>query len=549
MSDKEKIILPPKYYLDYFKEVLAFIEKHSGHLLDIDDHQFYEIFHSLSEDAQCTIIRMANRKGEYFRMDKFEYPEISHQAEAFVELAEAGFSTMDINNDPIIFNQFTKAELDKAFPDKDFRHKYKEEVVLTLVETSTSEDYHHLLSKYQLVKILIQDHIEFLKLLYFGNTDSMMTEFVIRDVGNIQLENLENHQFSSWFSSRSEALAVFELSKWNTAIKLAFDNYLPEEILQFLAPVNWSSLLQYPAAQKIGNKLMMRIGEYYEKMGFLESAISFFEWAKKHPARERRIRIMDKIGRKEDALDLAAFVTEQPYNAKELTFACDYIAKKGDRILKSTTTKIKSSPSISLVPNPTQKVEAQALAYFAKKGFDGIHSENFIWRNLFGLTFWHELFDNINGTFHHPLQRMPSDLYSEAFYLERKIQLEQRISTFRTRKQYLKHIEKIIKEKSGITNPFIYWHEQMMDYIGLIVERLPFAGLKKIMLEIAKNVKDNSTGFPDLFIWNETEYFFYEIKSPNDHLSAQQLFWINFLEKQKVNAQILRLIYLDSEES
>jgi hypothetical protein len=88
----------------------------------------------------------------------------------------------------------------------------------------------------------------------------------------------------------------------------------------------------------------------------------------------------------------------------------------------------------------------------------------------------------------------------------------------------------------------------MLDVLTLIIERLPLASLKKTMLEIAKNVKDNSTGFPDLFIWNEDEYFFYEIKSPNDHLSAQQLYWINFLQRHSIKADILRLIYLDPKK-
>ncbi len=548
MSQKEKIILPQKYYLDYFKEVLAFIEQHSSHLLDFDDNQFYEIFHELSEDAQCTIIRMANRKGEYFRVDKFFYPEIENQGAALDELMEVRFITLEIENDPIIWHYFTKSELNKLFPEKGFKNKYKEEVLIELAETSTQEEYNVLLSKFSLSKILIQDHIEFLKLLYFGNTYTMMTEFVIRDVGNIQLENFDNHQFTSWFSSRNEALAVFEISKWNSAIKLAFQHYLPEEILQFLAPINWSNLLQYPASQQSGDKLMMSIAEYFEKSGLLEDALSFFVLAKKHPARERRVRILAKLEWHDDALALADVILDKPYNAKELIFAQDFIAKKGARILKSTTTKIKESPAIEIIPNPLKKVESQALEYFDKLGYEGIHSENFIWRNLFALTFWNELFGNVSGSFHHPLQRVPSDLYSEAFYLERKEQLEERINKIKSRKQYINAIKKIAKEKSGINNPLIYWHENMLDVLTLIIERLPLASLKKTMLEIAKNVKDNSTGFPDLFIWNEDEYFFYEIKSPNDHLSAQQLYWINFLQRHSIKADILRLIYLEPKK-
>jgi hypothetical protein len=58
---------------------------------------------------------------------------------------------------------------------------------------------------------------------------------------------------------------------------------------------------------------------------------------------------------------------------------------------------------------------------------------------------------------------------------------------------------------------------------------------------MSKNLKDNSTGFPDLFVWKDKTYHLYEIKSPNDHLSSQQLFWLNFMQSLGIHAKIIRV--------
>ena len=60
---------------------------------------------------------------------------------------------------------------------------------------------------------------------------------------------------------------------------------------------------------------------------------------------------------------------------------------------------------------------------------------------------------------------------------------------------------------------------------------------------MSKNLKDNSTGFPDLFIWKGNTYHLYEIKSTNDHLSSQQLFWLNFMQSLGIKAKIIRVNY------
>ena len=76
-----------------------------------------------------------------------------------------------------------------------------------------------------------------------------------------------------------------------------------------------------------------------------------------------------------------------------------------------------------------------------------------------------------------------------------------------------------------------------------MIELLPFKALKDVLLEMAKNPKENSTGFPDIFVWKNKDYHFHEVKSPNDHLSSKQLFWLDFMQERKIKTEILKISY------
>lgn len=544
MPSPEKVILPPKYYLEYFKYLIDFIRDGSAHCLSDSDMEFIENLNGLSENAQCLMVRMINRKGDYFRLDKISYAEISNIPIAADELASAGFISFDPPNDPLIFRLFTKTELHHLFPEKEFKKKYKEEILVQLSEECTSHEYAILTDRYTILHFLYQEQIEYLKLLFFGHCHGMMTEFVIRDVGHIKLESREEYTFTPWFESRAEAVAVFQLSGWSKVLRQAMEVMLPEEVLELVREVNWSDYLGYSKTRKPGDKLMLRLGEYLEKSGFLKEAMEYYSLAKKHPARERRIRILESLARIDEAKELAQIALDHPFNASEKIFLQDYLAKESKRNYRSTTARIKESPEITIPRIAGMRVEDLALDHFNDKGFQGLHSENYIWRSIFGLLFWEELFDHTQATFHHPLQRMPSDLYNDSFYETRKSFLVSKVASFRSRKALSDYILKTHDAKSGINNPLVGWHPSLPGALEACISHLPVNGLKRVMLEIAKNVKDNCTGFPDLFIWNDTEYFFYEVKSPNDHLSAQQLFWMDFFSENNIRADILRVRYL-----
>ncbi len=535
MRSKEPIILPEKYYLDYFNYLIDFVQRHYEHVLDAPEYLFIQHFERLSEDAKCLYLRFSNRKGDYFRFDKIKYQEITDASSAKVELHSEGFIDINQSLDPIQFRLFTKVELVGLF---DFLEKNQAKE--HLLQELTEQDVPVLFDQEEIVEVKKNQEVEFLKLLFFGNRYNQMTEFVIRDIGNVKLRALDESKFKPWFESRDDALGVMHISQLKRMVREIIQAELMLE--EFLDEMPWNEWLKLPKSSQAASKLILEIGLHFERHDKPEEALKLYQRIEKPPANERRIRILEKLGRNEEAIQQAQQLIASPTNAAELTFASDYLSKTGIRISRSMTKRLQSAPSIELSKN-SARVEKLVLTHFENLGWKGVHSENFLWRSLFGLLFWEELFSEEFGTFHHPLQRQPSDLNGDSFFTARKEMLEQRVNAIKSKKGLIQYLEKIYHENYGISNHFVFWHEELMSTIETMIHYLPLKGLKKVLVKIAQQTKENSTGFPDLFLWNESDYHFYEVKSPNDHLSAQQLFWLEYLTSSGIKADILRVKY------
>ncbi|MEQ6165753.1 VRR-NUC domain-containing protein [Ekhidna sp. MALMAid0563] len=537
MSKNDPIILPEKYYLDYFNYVLEFVERQYDHILDKPEYLFYQEFRDLSEQAQCLYLRFSNRQGNYFRINKIAYAEIPDVHDAKEELLYQGFIQVNESNDPDQFRLFTRQELISLY---EFLHptQKKSEILLELTET----DIPIIHEKEEVAEVLKNEEVDFIKMLFFGHRGGRMTDFVIRDVGNVKIEKLDETKFSPWFESREEALAVMHLSQLKKMIYEIQEADLPLE--DYLEEMPWNTWLSYPRSAKTAEKLLLKIAYYFEQIMKPDLALSYYSYTDRPPARERKVRLLDRLDQKEEAMQMAKQMLENPANASELTFATDFLNRKGIRIDRSMTKRLKDAPSIE-IPRPESTVEKAVLTYFEEKGWDGLHAENFLWRGLFGLTFWNVIFDESHGSFHHPLQRQPSDLNDSIFFESREPLLTNQLNRFRTRKQLIQHIDTLHEEKNGIANRFVTWHESLLPSLEVMIQKLPLKSLKKVLLEMSKNMKENSAGFPDLFLWNEDDYQFYEVKSPNDQLSAQQLFWLDFMASAKIKVDVLRVNYLD----
>lgn len=543
MGGQEKIILPEKYYLDYFRYLLDFLKENYVEVLDEADHAFINSFEGLSEDAQCLFLRFSNRRGEFFRLSKLDYPEITSISKAIDELSKKRFIALDFEPDPSVVNLFTKKEiLEVVNEPKPLRPLHKHELVIACYEQYNL--YDQVIQSDRVVQVVRQDEFEYLKMLFFGHYRAEMTEFVIRDVGNIKLENLDDEKFSPWFKSGEEAKALFLVSKIRREVRRNLEVFEASELYPFVDSMDWDSILGFSQSKKIGDKLLLEMAQELEREKEPNKALTLYQKTIKHPSRERQIRILHQLERLDEADAIAQEVLRNPVNAKERIFAKDFLNRPKVRINRSTSERVKQGMEITIAVHEGYRVEQACLVHFQEQGFEGVHTENFLWRTLFGLFFWEELFNQDHDSFHHPLQRMTDDVFDEAFYLKREATLESKLKKFKDKKKFYKKVEQTYTEKQGIANPMVFWADEVLLLINSLINYVSVKQLGQVLLMMARNLKDNTTGFPDLFIWRDDEYHFYEIKSPNDHLSSQQLFWLDYFDELKINADVVRVNFI-----
>lgn len=545
MPENEKIILPEKYYLDNFNYVLDFVERKYDKLLSAEELDFIHSFRQLPENAQCLYVRISNRKGKFFRIGKLNYTEIEDLSGAHNLLMDAGYSSnsseLTIEETYQLISIFNKPEIVKIIKEleEEIDAKLpKAEFILEIVETIETE----LLSEafLNLEPVIIQDKIETLdmiKLFFFGHNHGDMSDFVIRDIGNAKFIEIDESKLGQSFDTREEAEAMMEISLLNREYYLCEETLSPLGIFTWFESIDIRYYLDLEKTRTRAEKLIHKVGYQLERNKHWNEALIVYQLTNAAPMRERMIRTYNKQKDSEKALEVAHQILESPNNNKEYYIAIDMINKL-DKKLKSTTVRQKEGVVIEVSQDYQYRVEQGTLAHFIEQGFEGVHSENTIWRTLFGLVFWQEIFDPKYNSLHQPLQRNPSDLYGKDFYAKRKDDLRAKLDRLKTKKQIINLMSQNAVEQEGISNPFVVWDADIQEATLRLVDFLQPKQIKSFLSEMMIDPKNRNTGFPDLFVWNNSTYHFYEVKSPTDHLSEQQLFWLEKFKEWQVNAEI-----------
>ncbi|WP_020604131.1 VRR-NUC domain-containing protein [Spirosoma spitsbergense] len=560
MVGQQKIILTPRYYLDNFRYVLDFVKRLYGNLLTDTEWDFINRFEGLPLDAQCLYVRFSNRKGLFFRVNKLQYTEITDLPVATAELLRTGFvdplSAHHVSQGNEALSVFTKPELLDLLPlepeeTKALGKEKKEQVVrYALNELDFGEIVTSLTTHEAVVKVNFEAEDMMVKYLFFGNRGGSMTEFVVRDLGMVNFERYDESKLTARFRTRKEVEDKLLISLTNEEFYGLKEAETPaDDIYNWF--LNWNETR--PELTEIAipgyQKLVCRVGAYLERQKLPEQALSVYELSDRVPARERRVRLLFRNGAVEEALALCDEIAVSPLNAEERYFANDFrekILSAGEkkRTRKATTRFLLDAGSVNIPAAYRHHVEAGVMNYYLEQDYDAAFTENYPWRGLFGLVFWDIIYDANVSAIHHPLQRAPSDFYLPDFYLKRETLLKNRLTELATKGDWRRHTGRMFNAKYGITNVLVDWSDELLTLVQRMIDLLDIEQLRLILLEMARNVREHTRGFPDLLIWNEQgDYEFVEVKSPTDHLGPQQLHWLEFFQTIGVHGKVIRVIW------
>jgi hypothetical protein len=551
VSENENIVLPPKYYHEYFNYLLDFVKDKYKHILQEKEWSFLRKYYSLSEDAQCLFIRFTNRKGLFFKTNKLSYDELGSISELLEELLSREFiEQLSVKHSDYVLDLLhlsTKPEILKLVDDKSLRSKPKPEISDWVRENIPADIIiDSLAALHPLVKVNFEFEVTFFKFLFFGNRYMDMTEFVVRDLGFIQYFSHDEDKLVARFETRKDAEDKWMLSDHADLFDKLKKTATPEALFDWyetmLDSIKDLSEIAKPALER----LTLKVGRHLERLKSEELAVEVYKACELSQAKERRIRCLVKLKHNEEALALCEDMLANSTNADEHLFAKDFsgrILTKSARKKKLTTEKLHEAERITIPAFYKGQVELGTIEYYLEQGKYAIFSENHLWRGIFGLVFWDIIFDPSLVTFHHPFQRRPSDLHLPDFYEKRKDQIHAHLEGFEQMEDLLLFMERKFTDQEGIANPFVIWMEGMWESIRIATQYIGLEPIKEILVHICKDIVENSRGFPDLFVWDAEGYEFVEVKSPTDNLSNRQLYWLNYFEEHGINARVLRVFF------
>lgn len=525
----------PLYYLDNFRQVLAWISQRYADLLDEHEQHFIARFTQLPQSAQGLLVRMIMRKGELFRVSKLSYVELGDTLQAVAPLVAHGW----VDPRPALslaqlFALLRKAELVSCFRASGVRGSEKKTELLALLQplhpATQSLDCWHAELDETVLALKVMPVCDRLRLLYFGNLYQEWSEFVLADLGVYRYEKVEFSLDSRAISERADIDTCLALHRCRQALDEVLEDGadLPE-LAQCALEVNTRN----PWLTMRRAKLLFQVGQQAERYQQWALALNVYEQSSFPGARSRRIRVLERCEAYADAMALlqqAQAAPQSPAETQQLLRMLPRLQRKlglpgKTRRIARTTERL----DLTVAPRPDLSVEKLMQMHLAEEGSEVHYVENTLINSLFGLLCWPAIFAPLPGAFFHPFHSGPSDLHSPDFHARRAPLFEACLAQLEDG-SWRDTIRQHYASKYGLQSPFVFWGALSPQLLEQAMHCLPVAHLRLWFRRLLLDIKANRAGMPDLiqFFPEQGRYRMIEVKGPGDRLQDNQLRWLDF---------------------
>ena len=532
--------------------VAAHVLDHSADLLG-DAQGYAQALIDLGEDASRLVARLLMRSTPVIREDSLNYAEVDDREKAIAELEDAGLIERD---GPVpaaaLLERLKVAELKSLFAELDEKKDRKQDRVARILCAYTDPIIRSRCNEYvHWITVDVDQHLERVRLTYFGDLYRDLTEFVMRDLGISEFEDYELGHSARAFAQARE-----------------LDQYLQLASLQRLArqrrrrALTWLFEQPMVAARQLSNRSLLRRrdkllnewGRDFERDQLQFEAHQCYERSTAHPARERRIRLFTKADNAVASAQLLDDIRKSPWSAEEALFAQRFGLPRVQKTQKARSKK--TSPA--RVPwretqwNTPHKqmpdVERRTALELTRNGGQAWHTENGLLQSLLGLVFWDIVFAPEAGMFTHPFQSGPRDLYWPDFRVRRAALINARLEDCADPKKLWRIIENRVKTKAGKVTRLVHWG--LVTYNGgevLAAAKECFSADQLIALfdYMLKDLGQVRSGMPDLFVAYGSGCFeLVEVKGPSDQLQPNQRVWLRSLCELGIPCRVIKHKYV-----
>lgn len=549
----------PLYYLGNMETLVAWVVEHHRDLLLPMELARLQAFFALSRPARALLTRMVMRSGDLFRTDKLSYPELGcPEADALAELVAGHW----LEADPLLtldelFRLFTLAELRPAFATalaqtglaKNLPKARMREALQEIHGEARTLQHWFDSPVAAVVRVNHMALFDRIRLMFFGNLRQSWSDFVLVELGHHRYEPVAFTLESRAFARRADV-----------------DTYLAmhqcREQLDAGAPAVevWT---QVPAATDNSwltsrrDRLLLELGRQAERQGERELALQALTASGHREARLKRLRLLERMKRFDQAWELAGHWQQQPLGDAE-TQGLARITKRLAAKVGQPAPPVAQNPAIREwlleLPRVTGSVESVVRDHLSRPEAPVFYAENTLINGLFGLLCWPAIFQPVPGAFFHPFHTGPVDLMREDFTARRQTEFEACFAALRTG-DYRQRILETYAAKQGTTNPFVVWPVLSKELLTLALDCIPATDLLGLFERLLLNIREHRSGFPDLIRFypenpsHEPRYEMIEVKGPGDRLQDHQIRWLHVFARQGIAASVCYLRWQNEESA
>lgn len=546
----------PLYYLHNFERALAWLAQRYDDLLDATERAFLAEFPRLPLNSRALLVRMLMRKGMLFRTSRLTYEEVGCPVAAAAPLAARGW----VDPDPLLtiddlFALSTRSELQRIFSDADISKSARKSEWLDLLRARHT-DARRLVdwdadTPDQVLHVAIAPLADRLKLLFFGNLHQDWSEFVLADLGVFQYETVSIAPSARAFRQRADVEAWLALHACRAALDAAEDVDSLESVFATARSIEIDNAwLETRRA-----KLLFRIGQCAERRQEWDLALTAYERCTWPGARHRRMRVLERCDRFDEALALASAAERSPESEAE----SQHVARLLPRLQRRLQLPALRPERAAVVPRDLLTLarprEPFAVEYAVRDHLDRPHApvyyvENALINSLFGLLCWEAVFAPVSGAFFHPFQRGPADLHAPDFPVRRAREFARCLAQLDNgtyRETIVGHFER----KAGLQSPFVFWGVLTAELLETALDCLPATHLKLWFTRLLDDIRENRSGLPDLVrFWpRERSYELIEVKGPGDRLQDNQSRWLQYCARNGIPVRVVDVRWHDAEET
>ncbi|MFM0299475.1 VRR-NUC domain-containing protein [Paraburkholderia sediminicola] len=570
------------YYLLNFERALAWLAERYDDLLDAHEHGFLRDFAALPQPSRALLVRMLMRKGTLFRASRLSYDEIGCPFVAVAPLAALGW----VDAEPALtlddlFALTTRPELLLIFADavalipgaKGLRKPDLLETLRPFYEREREREregegegdeqgpFAHPLSTWhsqttdRVFHVAIAPLCERLRLMFFGNLQQDWSEFVLADLGVFQYEKVAYAPSSRAFQQRVDVDVYLALHACRDALDglPTGDTEAEAEAIDALVAVIAAIEISNPWLETRRAKLLFRIGQHGERQQNWPAALAVYERCAWPGARHRRLRVLERSERFDEAFALASQAAATPESEEEAQRVARMLPrlqrKRGEPVARVPAARPVARSTLVLPrPEAPHSVEYVARDHLTCDSAPVHYVENALINSLFGLLCWEPVFAALPGAFFHPFQRGPADLHAPDFHARRAEQFAACLAQLDSgayRETILRHLQ----SKDGLQSPFVFWGVLTPELVALALDCLPAAHLKLWFERLLRDIRGNRSGLPDLIrFWPaERRYELIEVKGPGDRLQDNQIRWLAYCAQHGMPVRVLDVRWADED--